>query len=278
MMTTILTTQLNLGEFSMQFKKIKIIKWLLDLEDSECEFVLTDLEKQVNDLCFQNFNELMAFQYYLTQIPKKMKGEINKIVDSYHNKRECRKLYFQYLKDLKENTDYKEYEFFIAFHRGEELYKYLYNSEEKIKENRFREIRNGIIQRRKLQMSLLYNILCDNPKEFIKRDFTENLPQLFLWIRENLETPVKKLTKDDCNILVALMGGMTYDDMLENVEFSHLIKDYTSINKRIENLPKKFSVNNLTQVMFKILLLKPHVWSQPSQELIIKSIKGVCNE
>ena len=98
------------------------------------------------------------------------------------------------------------------------------------------------------------------------------MPQLFLWIRENLETPVKKLTKDDCNILVALMGGMTYDDMLENVEFSHLIKDYTSINKRIENLPKKFSVNNLTQVMFKILLLKPHVWSQPSQELIIKSI------
>ena len=52
-------------------------------------------------------------------------------------------------------------------------------------------------------------------------------------------------------------------------------QNYYSICNIIENLPKKFHVNNITQTLFRILLFKPFVLNNSNHEDIVQSIKEI---
>lgn len=45
----------------------------------------------------------------------------------------------------------------------------------------------------------------------------------------------------------------------------------------MSNLPQKFSVNNLTQMIFRIILLKPYLFELFDDELIVRGLKGLKN-
>lgn len=51
--------------------------------------------------------------------------------------------------------------------------------------------------------------------------------------------------------------------------------NYNYLDKILISLPGKFHVNNLTQVIFRILLLKPKVWQKSTVESMLHEIKNL---
>ena len=82
------------------------------------------------------------------------------------------------------------------------------------------------------------------------------------------------MTNDDCEVIAGLFYGNDYDEILA-LNLSSCAKNYEAINRIIIELPAKFHVKNVTQVLFRLLLLKPFLWSYPNHEKVVAAIKGI---
>lgn len=66
--------------------------------------------------------------------------------------------------------------------------------------------------------------------------------------------------------------------MLEKLNLSSFTKNYQDIDRIVKELPENFGVSNMTQVLFRVFLLKPYIWQQVMHEAVVKSIKGLQND
>ena len=99
-------------------------------------------------------------------------------------------------------------------------------------------------------------------------------PLLYKWVKENKYKSLETLTDDDCEVIAGLFYGLKPEEMLElNLRVSN--QSVETIKLIIQQLPKKFHVENITQVIFRALLLKPFLWSLPRHEYIALAIKGL---
>ena len=201
-------------------------------------------------------------------MPKQVKQAIDKIIESKDDEERCKKLYEEYLDQYQTNQFFKEYQNYIYTQRSQDA---LLDLTEDEREN-FIKIQDSLNRNKRNQLVLLYNIL--GAGVFIPIDFTDNLPQLTMWINSNKEKPIELLTDDECKIIAVLMGGY-YEKILSFNVLSNSIKTYEDVDEVIKNIPAKFGVQNITQVLFRIYLLKPHIWNNRKFEELVKSIKSV---
>jgi len=264
----------KMDELSLKLEKAKQMKWLLRMEDSEN--VVEDLQKEIDDICYKNFTHLIMIHHYLTQMTTKIKNSVDKIIAAKDEPKLCRKLYFDYLKSYDIKSEFQEFERYIYMDRFTETLKDMPHINYANFDKNFNEIKQVVYDFKILQLICIYNIIDNNSfMMFVTKDIMQNIPQLVYWIRENERKPIEDLTTDECEILAGCIYGLSYDDMLEKLHLSSLVNSYKDVQNIISNLPAKFGVLNLTQVMFRIILLKPHIWKQGEHEFIVRSIKGL---
>ena len=264
---------LNLDYFTMQSEKIKKMKWILGISKSNKDYSLVQLKHMIDDMCDDSFPFLAVIHNYLTEMPQQIKNVIDDIILSNNDKDLCLNKYFNYLKKYKNNSIFIEYENYILIQRGRDAMNDASVYPVEILD-RIDEVQNFMIRNKKIQLSLVFRILSDTPQLFRCKDFIYNLPQLVWWIQENINKPIKKLNNDECEIISGIMGNLNYDEMFEYLNLKS-VKNYTDIDNIIKGLPEKFSVENITQVLFKIILLKPQIYRQITKEAVINSIKSI---
>lgn len=277
MTSTISNEKLNICTLSERLKQIKNMKWILDYKtDDECSY--ENLHKQIDKLCYENFAHLVVIHNFLTQIPPMIKAKIDNIISLIGEPDQCKKNYFDFIKGFNKNPEYQEYEMYIFVHRSENVLLELSNINENNIEHHIDEIRSAAIKQKSIQIALLFNLLEENERNlYFKGDIMQNLPQFMYWIEKNKNKPIEPLSNDDCEILVGLIYNLSFDEMLDKLNFSSFVKNYSDIDKIINELPNKFHVQNITQVIFRILLIKPYIWRQCIHENIVKAIKGLNN-
>ena len=71
------------------------------------------------------------------------------------------------------------------------------------------------------------------------------------------------------------MAGFSNERILELLNLPPTELNYNYLNKIFNSLPEKFHVTNLTQVIFRMLLLKPQIWQKSTVESILYEIKNL---
>ena len=260
--------KINTDALSNKLNEIESMKYILGLNDENQEYSYEFLKSQIDNLCREHSACLVVLNGYLSEIPKQVKQSIDKILDVKDNEELCRKLYEEYLDQYQSNQFFKEYQNYIYTQRSQDA---LLDLTEDEREN-FIKIQDSLNRNKRNQLALLFNILGRGA--FIPIDFTDNLPQLTMWINSNKEKPIEPLSDDECKIIAVLMGGY-YEKILSFNVLSNSIKTYDEVDEAIKNIPVKFGVQNITQVLFRIYLLKPHIWNNREFEELVKSIKSV---
>ena len=260
--------KINTDALSNKLNEIESMKYILGLNDENQEYSYEFLKSQIDNLCREHSACLVVLNGYLSEIPKQVKQSIDKILDVKDNEELCRKLYEEYLDQYQSNQFFKEYQNYIYTQRSQDA---LLDLTEDEREN-FIKIQDSLNRNKRNQLALLFNILGRGA--FIPIDFTDNLPQLTMWINSNKKKPIEPLSDDECKIIAVLMGGY-YEKILSFNVLSNSIKTYDEVDEAIKNIPVKFGVQNITQVLFRIYLLKPHIWNNREFEELVKSIKSV---
>lgn len=277
MISAISNARTTSSSLSEKLRQIKIMKWILDY-CSESEFSYENLHMQMASFCMKNTTHLVIIHHYLTQIPTVMKEHIDKIISAKDNLELCKKLYFKYIKNFHRIPEFEEYEMYIFIQRSEEVLSDFHAINKNNIGQCIEEIKNVATKQKSAQVGLLFSILNDKDRNLlVKGDIMQNLPQLLYWIQQNKNKPIEPLSNDDCEILAGLIYNLSYDEMLDKLNVSSSVKNYSDIHKIINKLPNKFHVQNITQVIFRILLIKPYIWRQYEHKLIVKSIKGLNN-
>ena len=260
--------KINTDALSNKLNEIESLKYILGLNDENQEYSYEFLKSQIDNLCREHSACLVILNAYLSEMPKQVKQAIDKIIEAKDYEEKCRKLYMEYLDQYQSNQFFKEYQNYIYTQRSQDA---LLDLTEDEREN-FIKLQDALNRNKRNQLALLYNIL--GAGAFIPIDFTDNLPQLTMWINTNKEKPIEPLSDDECKIIAVLMGGY-YEKILSFNVLSNSIKTYDEVDEAIKNIPVKFGVQNITQVLFRIYLLKPHIWNNREFEELVKSIKNV---
>ena len=260
--------KINNDTLSIKLHEIESMKYILGLENEQQEYSYEFLKSQIDNLCRKHAACLVVLNGYLSEMPKQVKQVIDKIIESKDDEEKCKKLYEDYLDQYQLNQFFKEYQNYIYTQRSQDA---LFDLTEDEREN-FIKLQDALNRNKRNQLALLFNILGTGA--FIPIDFTDNLPQLTMWINNNKEKPIEPLTDDECKIIGVLMGNY-YDKILNLNVLSSSIKTYEDVDEVIKNIPVKFGVQNITQVLFRIYLLKPHIWNNREFEELVKSIKSV---
>lgn len=271
---TAYTTKIQ--ELALRCKRIKTMKWLINLENSTEEFIEQDLQDRLNLIASKNFSYLIVFYEYIFKMPTSIRNIIEQMVTNKTNTASFRKFYHLYLKSFKTNNQFINYDYMVNCNLAEEVLRKLPES----KQYDAVFIKKMLIEEKRIQLILLFNILTYNNKNtflFRKKDFLNNLPILIDWINETQKLPVKELNNDDCEIIAGLLYGFDIEEMSQKLNLSSFAIKIDSINKIIENLPQKFNVQNMTQVIFRVVLFKPTIWQLSEHEEIVKQIKEINN-
>ena len=260
--------KINTDALSNKLNEIESMKYILGLNDEHQEYSYEFLKFQIDNLCREHSACLVILNAYLSEMPKQVKQAIDKIIEAKDDEEKCRKLYMEYLDQYQSNQFFKEYQNYIYTQRSQDA---LLDLTEDEREN-YIKLQDALNRNKRNQLALLFNIL--GAGTFIPIDFTDNLPQLTMWINSNKEKPIEPLNDDECKIIGFLMGGY-YEKILSFNVLSSSIKTYEDVDEVIKNIPAKFCVQNITQVLFRIYLLKPHIWNNREFEDLVQSIKSV---
>ncbi len=251
------------NSLKVQIRKLKSLKYILNIKNNKQELSIEILQKKTDELCFKHFANLLAIHYYLFQATDGIKKYINKIKTVKDNCNLYKNYYIDYLKKIKNNKEFKDYKFYIIIHRTMEVRE----SVLKKNNNNINYLDNALLNYKQIQFALLFNILGEY---FRPRDIMENLPQLAIWIDENKNKPIEKLMIEDCEILAGLLYGLNYEQLQTLI----LNKNNNEIKHIIDNIPSKFHVKNLTQTIFRLVIMNPDIINFNSHEEIIETIKN----
>lgn len=242
------------------------LKTMLNLNESEND-ILDSLQKECTLLLNQNYSYLIALYQYISIIPVAIKYKINTVsllddeVSLYND--------LKALSDLfKTDPLFPIFvnsllEFTIKNIVGDK--NQLILDDELIKEYKEYKITTNL---------MLYHIINSSTSKINIYDSSNVIFNLFLlysWQLKNIHKPIDDLNEDESTVLAALIIG------IEPEEIVHLglCKSIEKVNTQITNIPAKFHVDNITQAIFRIILINPSIWIENDLNSMIKSIKNI---
>lgn len=244
-----------------KLKKIQLMKWLLNIERIDKEVVFEELEHEINEIAYNNFTYLTVVHQFTINFPKAMKKLFFQLLSLEQNKTAYSLMYKKFKQDINNKLDFIEFERYVNL---------------QIRDNYDMKIEAD----ERVYDILIFKILEDyiDSSNFQKENLVYNFPYLYKWIYEYRNKPIKALTDDECKIITAIVNLMSYEKIIQYCNLDILNQTSEAIEKIISNLPEKFYVKNLTQVIFRIILIKPYIFELYDNNLIIKSLKGLRNE
>lgn len=251
--------------------RIRFIKELLNFESETA--TETELQKELELTVRSNFSHLVVINSILKEMQQLVKNEFKELSNLYENEL----LYLRKRKTIKElfqkDSTFQLYENFIV----QVLVKDIIKDSSKTLLADEKTLQQMYLNEKKIYQCLIYEIAFKYISPFVHFDTINivlNLHFLLKWLKENKPKPTEKLTNDECEILAGLIYGFSAKDMFQ-LNLSSFMQSENDINKIIDSLPSKFKVENITQVMFKIFNLAPHIWCLEEHVKVIKTLKGL---
>lgn len=257
----------KIADISIKFKKIKYLKWILDINNID-NVTICDLKNKLDDLCMNNCQKIPLLSGYVSDMPKSVYDEIKRIVEVKDRIKLYKRYNNIYLKKYKTDKQFRYYESNILLNIIQHIIDNLNEPN-----MTFEYIRPLIPKENKIYLAFIYYItynldLYQNYGKLI----TQNIPQLVIWVKENKYKPIGIISTDECEILAGIFLGMNLKEMLKCLNLSFLVKNEDDITDIINNLPAKFSVDNIIQVFFRISVINPICWQADSQEKMVLSL------
>lgn len=265
------------ANLSLQNKldKINVMKWLLNLKNSDKEFSELDLQKQIDEISCKNFTRLTVLNHLCSSLPKTMQAFFSKI----YAKRNIPGMYIEMCLEYDENLEnlpeFRDFNEYLFYNIAKETLHVAERTKVKDDEGLFNIASEIKKTYHILIFSIVYN-MCNDMVVYPLDDIIYTFPLLSMWIKENKENKIETLTNDDCEVLAGLYYGLNFDEIIA-LNLSSECKNYWAINEIIKNLPAKFHVQNITQAIFRVFLLKPFLWSLPTHEEVVIGIKELNN-
>lgn len=256
-----------------KFEKMQVMKWLLNIDKNAEEVIFEDLQAKTHEIAYYNLSYLTVINQFVIQFPKKMIKVFSKLLELENNKQEYFKLYENFKQNIKRETDFIEFEKYVNLQIN-------FNSEiSKMGGYTMLNSNVEIINELNMYNILLFNILEGSMPYpyFQKENYVYNFPMLYKWIKDNKYNSIEVLTDDECKIIAGISHSMSYDEMIEKLYLSILNQNYDALDNLILGLLNKFSVKNITQMIFRIILLKPYLFELFDNNLIVKGLKELNN-
>ena len=256
-----------------RLEKMLVMKWLLGLENNDNDVTFEELKKKIDICIYGNISYLKVLHQFVIQLPKAMTKIFSRLLTLENNIDAYTKLNEKFKNYVKYKDDFIEFERYVHLQ---------INYESEIKEIGMKVLEPdiNIVEEKNLYNMFLFNLFegfINDYSMFQKENYIYNFPKLYAWISEYKNQPIQDLSEDECKIITGIIRSMSYDEMLAELKLSILNKNYETINTIISNLPQKFSVNNLTQMIFRIILLKPYLFELFDNEIIVRGLKGLKN-
>lgn len=273
MKNTIEEQELILDTEELLSKKIKLIR-LKKLLYIDCESVSENsLLKEFETIARNNFTHLIIICSLIKEMPKVVRLKFEELNKCYYSERD----YLRKLREIKslfrKNSKFSSYQYFTL----RTLAKEVIESFEELDNEEDKQINEKYFEHKKILNCLIHNISSEYTSKRIyidENDTTLNMHFILKWLKDNINKPIEPLTNDECEIIAGLIYGLSNKDILQ-LNLSSFVKDTKDVSEIISCLPKKCKVNNLTQVMFKIFHLSPHVWCLSTHEKIVETIQGI---
>lgn len=263
---------LNIGK---QKEKIDTMKWLLNIEDVDTNFSAKALEKLLDKKLNRNFAGLVPLNEYFKSSPQFIQYDFNKMIDVKDNAYLFNALYDQFKLNLKSNYQYKKFDNLIL---SSSIQAAIYCNN--LCTTDLKEANKAVLGNDILNNILLFNIVSEVCNDIWKFEYNRNIVLnfhlLYYWCNLNKNKPIEQLTDDECKIIVALIAGFPDEEILNGLNLPNTPININYIYSIFKNLQKKFHVTNLTQVIFRILLLKPDIWTLPTIEKMMCEMKNIC--
>lgn len=264
----LLLNPMKLQERQTKLNRLKKILFINDETITESALI-----KELENISRNNFTHLIIIGSLIKEMPKAVKSKFEEINKSYCSEYDYLKKLRQIKSMFRNNSKFISYQYFalrvLAKEVLEEFEELNSENESKITEQYFVE--------KKILNCLIYNLAEKymNKRIFMdENDITLNMHFVLKWLKENINRPIEPLTNDECEIIAGLIYGLSNKDILQ-LNLSSFVKDTKDVEKILSSLPSKFKVHNLTQVMFKIFHLSPHIWCLSSHEKIVETIMGI---
>lgn len=271
MATISLERQYNVN-LQSKLEKILVMKWLLSLGNDE-DVTFEELQNKINICVYSNISYLTVLHQFVIQFPNAMTKVFSKLLTLENNIEAYTKLNEKFKNEVKYKADFIEFERYVNLQIN-------YESDIKEIEMKVSNPDIEIVEEKKLYNMFLFNLFegfITDYSMFQKENYVYNFPKLYAWILKYKNMPIEDLSEDECKIITGIIRSMSYDEMIDNLELNVLNQNYLSIHRIMSNLPQKFSVNNLTQMIFRIILLKPYLFELFDDELIVRGLKGLKN-
>lgn len=264
-----MSININAKDLKNQYFQIATMRSLLSLDDTDGEFSAYGLQKIIDYNSMINLIWLVNLIYYMKSMPKSMKKFFNTF--DLENKNNFYSNMKEFKEKLKKDDDFINFDNFIFCDITQEATN---TFERETKYENFEELKSEMFSIKKTMLILIYNVtqeLYNKDITFEQNDITLNLPFLYLWIKKNSLNCIKPLNEDECDLISCFMSG---SEIKIQDEF---IKNYDILRPVFKNISAKFQVENIIQVIFKLLLINPYLLDgnyDITNE--IKSMSSVC--
>lgn len=95
-------------DLALKLKKNRILKWLLNLEQSDIEITEEELQKRLNEITYKNFARLIMINHYFKQIPNSMKSCIDNVIAVKDDTAEFNKRFNDFKNLFETNVEFQE--------------------------------------------------------------------------------------------------------------------------------------------------------------------------
>ena len=263
----------NVQNFETRLEKIYVMKWLLDLEDKDIEITEPDLHKMLDLKLDRNFAGLVTLISYLQKTPNFILEDFSEIISQKDNNTSYNELYNNFKYNLINKINYKEFNYFIE---KQICYGVIFDNKYTSPED-LEAANTAIFEQERGLNILIFNIISELCNDIIKFECDRNIVLKFhllnYWSETNKFKPIEKLNADECKVISSLFAGFDNESILEFLNLPPNDVNCNYLDKIFNSLPEKFHVTNLTQVIFRTLLLKPRIWQKSNVENMLYEIK-----
>lgn len=257
-----------------QMYNILNIKSTLDFKEY-CDNTFNMLQKEFNQIAFENYTHLFSLVNYLSFIPDNIKYKINDAASKSENF-EILYMEISELKDLFINasvfTDFVENVF-------------TYIAKNITNDDNIYFINEDIYRKKYTEYKIIINVLIygiingfsNGDKVYESSDFILNLFLLCAWVEKNMKKPLEKLNEEECTVIVGLLYGMSVEEMVNPKFYAHF-DNTDKIYEILNIIPKKLYVDNMLQAIFRLALINPMLWHQDDHESFVNSIMKISSK
>ena len=270
------------GEFTIPYRtlyntylRIQLMKTILGIDGDVDNLTEKKLQKEIEYAAQKNIINLVTLNYYLYLMPAEMKNIIKSYLEVIDSRKQFNRFLCLYSWQFKINPVFRKFSDFVSEHM-------MLDARAELDEQAQFDIsliKKSFLDYKQTNLLLLYCILnddSDDVMEFQAHGIIHNFPLLLDWADKNKYKPVIGLTHNDCEVIAAgLLNG--YDsNAIADYKLNPAISNAENVKEIIEQLPAKFHVKNIVQVVFRILFLNPFFWNRSTHEEIVDAINGVA--